>query len=47
MRELKSVGKCHLKKLDRWGLSDFTKCAHGINTVLTFLLCEAFQKFPL
>ena len=39
MRELKSVGKCQFEKnLNKWGLSDFTKCAHGINTVLTFLL---------
>jgi hypothetical protein len=35
------------KKLNRLGLSDFTKCAHGINTILTFLLWEAFQKFPV
>jgi len=47
MRE-KVFKSVNLKKnLNRRGLSDFTKCAHGINTLLTFLLWEAFQKFPV
>lgn len=38
MRGLKSVGKCQFKKKMKQVRTDFTKCAHGINTVPTFLL---------